>query len=89
MPLAAAVLSSAVQSIRINVMGDTGGLCFKVTPTTRMDAIFGTFCRRKELSRSQTRFLFDGARVQGSETVAELMMHDGDVIDAICESCGD
>lgn len=55
---------------------------------TRFEKIFNAYCAKKSLDASAVRFLFDGDRVRGEQTPAELSMEDGDSIDAVLQQTG-
>ena len=46
------------------------------------------YCKRQGLSSASVRFVFDGNRVNGSETAEQLEMDDQDVIDVLVEQTG-
>ena len=46
------------------------------------------FCTRHGVATSSVRFLFDGNRINPSQTPQDLDMEDGDVIDCMVEQQG-
>ncbi|BBH06794.1 hypothetical protein Prudu_018537 [Prunus dulcis] len=46
------------------------------------------YCERKHLVYEEMRFLFDGKRINGSETPEQLEMEDDDVIDVMSDQFG-
>jgi len=61
---------------------------FKVKTTTKLDKVFNAFATRKGVAASDLRFLLDGARVSGVQTVADIGMKDDDQIDCMCRLSG-
>ena len=47
------------------------------------------FCNRQGVAPNSVRFLFDGQRINATQTPQELEMEDGDVIDVMVEQRGD
>ena len=46
------------------------------------------FCQRQGVNLNAVRFLFDGNRINPSQTPEQLEMEDGDVIDVMVEQQG-
>mmetsp|Transcript_4029 Transcript_4029/g.18393 ORF Transcript_4029/g.18393 Transcript_4029/m.18393 type:complete len:93 (+) Transcript_4029:94-372(+) len=67
---------------------DNSEVHFKVRQTTKFEKIFTAFCSRKSLQPGAVRFLFDGQRINPTQTPQELDMEDGDSIDAMMEQVG-
>ncbi|GBG00159.1 hypothetical protein Rsub_12978 [Raphidocelis subcapitata] len=61
---------------------------FRVKATTKMEKIFKAYAEKKALNAGAVKFLFDGQRVQGHQTPADLGMEDGDSMDAMLEQLG-
>ena len=60
--------------------------CKKTTP---LQKLMNAYCQRQGVSLQAVRFLFDGSRVNSSQTPESLEMEDGDVIDVMMEQAGD
>jgi len=68
------------QNISIKVKASDGDeVTFKVKPTTKFDKIIGAYAQKRALAADTIRFLFDGHRVNFSDTPESLGMEDGDV----------
>mmetsp|Transcript_5941 Transcript_5941/g.26295 ORF Transcript_5941/g.26295 Transcript_5941/m.26295 type:complete len:93 (+) Transcript_5941:62-340(+) len=67
---------------------DNSEVHFKVRQTTKFEKIFTAFCSRKSLQPGAVRFLFDGQRINPTQTPQDLDMEDGDSIDAMMEQVG-
>lgn len=67
---------------------DNSEVHFKVKMTTKFEKIFNAFCSRKALQPDAVRFLFDGTRINPTQTPKDLDMEDGDSIDAMMEQVG-
>ena len=70
--------SEAVISLKVKD-SNGGEVVFKVKRTTKFEKIMQAFCQKKAWDISQVRFVFDGQRVQKTQTPADLDMEDGDV----------
>eukprot|EP00961_Rhodomonas_salina_P250397 3385183-Rhodomonas_salina.2 len=56
-------------SIQIKVKSPSEGeLAFKVKQTTKFSKIFDAYCKNKSIDPSQTRFLFNGERLDREKT---------------------
>jgi len=76
-------------SLNIRIRDITGEeTFFKVKTTTKLDKVFNAFATRKGVAASDLRFLLDGARVSGIQTVADIGMKDDDQIDCMCRLSG-
>ena len=54
-----------------------------------MSRLMNAYCQRQGVSLQAVRFLFDGSRVNSTQTPESLEMEDGDVIDVMMEQAGD
>mmetsp|Transcript_9556 Transcript_9556/g.12983 ORF Transcript_9556/g.12983 Transcript_9556/m.12983 type:complete len:104 (+) Transcript_9556:149-460(+) len=61
---------------------------FKVKPSTKFEKIFSAFCERRSIAKDGIRFLFDGVRLNGTQTPGEMNMEDNDIIDALVTQLG-
>ena len=61
---------------------------YKVKKTTTVSKIMNDWCKRRGVEAGAYRFLFDGTRLNGSETPMSLEMEDGDCIDVFYEQVG-
>mmetsp|Transcript_45990 Transcript_45990/g.143881 ORF Transcript_45990/g.143881 Transcript_45990/m.143881 type:complete len:94 (-) Transcript_45990:47-328(-) len=76
-------------TINLKVMTQDGSeIFFKCKKTTALSKLMNAFCQRQGMSMQGVRFLFDGERLNGSQTPAEMDMEDGDVIDVMVEQLG-
>ena len=62
---------------------------FRVKRTAKIGTVMDAYCAQKGLDRLGARFLFDGKRIQPTQTPTELEMEDEDVIDAFGDVSGD
>ena len=77
-------------SLNIRIRDQTGEeTFFKVKKTTKLDKVFNAYSTRKGVAATSLRFLFDGSRVNSTQTPESLEMEDGDVIDVMMEQAGD
>ncbi|PNW72397.1 hypothetical protein CHLRE_16g675861v5 [Chlamydomonas reinhardtii] len=61
---------------------------FKVKMKTKLEKVIDAYCKKKALDASTIRFLYDGNRVNPTNTPAELGMEDGDTIDCLITQLG-
>jgi hypothetical protein len=61
---------------------------FKVKKTTSMNKIFSAFAKKYGYDLPSLRFIFDGERVQASDTPKTLEMDNDDQIDCFIEAIG-
>jgi len=73
-------------SLNIMLRDDAGEEAFfKVKKTTKLDKVFCAYSQRKGVSASSLRFLFDGQRVRGDQTVGGVNIEDGDRLDVMLD----
>ena len=77
-------------SLNIRIRDQTGEeTFFKVKKTTKLDKVFNAYSTRKGVAATSLRFLFDGSRVRGDQTPADIDMEDGDrALDRMLEQQG-
>jgi len=76
-------------SLNIRIRDQTGEeTFFKVKKTTKLDKVFNAYSQRKGVNSNSLRFLFDGQRVRGDQTPADIDMDDGDQLDCMLEQQG-
>jgi len=61
---------------------------FKIKRTTALKKLMDAFCERQGKAPNSVRFLFDGSRVQPSDTPESLDMQDGDCLEVHQEQIG-
>ena len=61
---------------------------FKCKANTALSRLMNAYCQRQGVSLQAVRFLFDGSRVNSTQTPESLEMEDGDVIDVMVEQQG-
>ncbi|KAI7881895.1 ubiquitin-like protein [Lichtheimia hyalospora FSU 10163] len=77
------------EHINIKVVGeDRNEVFFKIKQTTPLKKLMDAYCERQGKSADSVRFLYDGERVQPSDTPQKLEMEDGDAIDVMIEQLG-
>lgn len=80
---------SGVASVSIRVTTQAGEeTAFKIKPTTPLKKLMDAFCSRMGASRSSVKFLYDGARIQDTQTPNDLGMADNEQVDAVLEQVG-
>mmetsp|Transcript_35541 Transcript_35541/g.68122 ORF Transcript_35541/g.68122 Transcript_35541/m.68122 type:complete len:96 (-) Transcript_35541:390-677(-) len=67
---------------------DNNEVHFKVKKTTKFEKIMEAFCKKKGVDKANTRFIFDGQRINGQQTPNDLDMEDDDTIEVMMEQVG-
>lgn len=76
------------EHLNIKVTDNNNELMFKIKKSTNLEKLMTVFCDRHGKAPDTVRFLFDGKRVQGSDTPNKLEMEDGDAIEVFYEQRG-
>merc|ERR1712230_258322 len=77
------------EHINLKVVTQDGNeIYFKCKQTTPLQKLMHAFCNRQGVSMNSVRFLFDGNRINETQTPSQLDMEDGDVIDVMVEQHG-
>ncbi|ODV89483.1 hypothetical protein CANCADRAFT_12245, partial [Tortispora caseinolytica NRRL Y-17796] len=77
-----------VEQINVKVTDGNNELFFKIKRTTQFRKLIEKYCERQGQSRSSLRFLYEGERVNDSDTPVDLDMRDGDTIEVHQEQIG-
>ncbi|KAG0335107.1 dolichyl-phosphate-mannose-protein mannosyltransferase pmt3 [Podila humilis] len=78
-----------VEHINLKVVGaDQTEVFFKIKRSTQLKKLMEAYCERQGKSVASVRFLYDGERIQATNTPNELEMDDGDSIDVMVEQIG-
>ncbi|KAF5121131.1 Ubiquitin-like protein SMT3 [Metarhizium anisopliae] len=76
------------EHLNIKVTDNNNQMVFKVKRSTKLERLMNAFCDRQGKSPNSVRFLFEGSRVQPTETPDDLEMQDGDTIEVHQEQIG-
>ncbi|KAG6026554.1 hypothetical protein E4U41_001249 [Claviceps citrina] len=74
---AAGPVSAASEHLNIKVTDNNNEVFFKIKRTTKPEKLMNAFCERQGKSITSVRFLFNGQRVQPTDTPDALEMADG------------
>ena len=75
--------------LRVKTCNQDGDeIYFALRSCTRLKMLMRAYCNRQGVSMNSVRFLFDGNRINETQTPAQLDMEDGDVIDIMIEQQG-
>ncbi|KAJ9068815.1 SUMO protein smt3 [Entomophthora muscae] len=81
--------TTATEHINLKVVGsDHAEVLFKIKKHTPLKKLMDAYCTRQGKTPSSVRFLYDGVRIQPTNTPVELEMDDGDSIDVMVEQLG-
>ncbi|GAB0132330.1 hypothetical protein EsDP_00000770 [Epichloe bromicola] len=76
------------EHLNIKVTDNNNEVFFKIKRSTKLEKLMNAFCERQGKSLSSVRFLFDGTRVQPTDTPDALEMTDGDTLEVHQEQVG-
>jgi hypothetical protein len=76
------------EHLNIKVTDNNNEIFFKIKRSTKLEKLMNAFCERQGKAISSVRFLFDGSRVQASDTPDTLEMADGDTLEVHQEQVG-
>jgi len=76
------------EHLNIKVTDNNNEVFFKIKRSTQLKKLMDAFCERQGKSLSTVRFLFDGARVQPTDSPETLDMADGDTLEVHQEQIG-
>jgi len=77
-----------VEHLNIKVTDNNNEVFFKIKRSTKLEKLMTAFCERQGKAMNQVRFLFEGQRVQPSDTPDTLDMQDGDTLEVHQEQVG-
>ncbi|KAI0889485.1 ubiquitin-like protein [Annulohypoxylon maeteangense] len=76
------------EHLNIKVTDNNNEVFFKIKRSTKLEKLMTAFCERQGKSVEAVRFLFEGQRVQKSDTPDSLEMADGDTLEVHQEQVG-
>jgi len=76
------------EHLNIKVTDNNNEVFFKIKRTTQLKKLMDAFCDRQGKSPASVRFLFDGTRVQPTDSPETLDMADGDSLEVHQEQLG-
>ncbi|EGP91926.1 unnamed protein product [Zymoseptoria tritici ST99CH_1A5] len=76
------------EHLNIKVTDSSNEVFFKIKRSTQLKKLMDAFCERQGKSPQSVRFLFDGQRVNSSDTPDTLEMADGDCLEVHQEQIG-
>merc|ERR1712216_147912 len=79
----------SAEHINLKVKGQDGtSVFFKIKGSTPLKKLMDAYCTRQAVAPDSIAFLFDGKRIQPTQTPNELEMEDEDEIDAMLHQVG-
>ncbi|ROT34796.1 ubiquitin-like protein [Sodiomyces alkalinus F11] len=87
-PSAAAPDHEVVEHLNIKVTDNNNEVFFKIKKSTKLEKLMNAFCERQGKALNTVRFVFEGQRVQPTDTPAALEMQDGDTLEVYQEQVG-
>ncbi|KAL9601351.1 MAG: hypothetical protein Q9179_002894 [Wetmoreana sp. 5 TL-2023] len=76
------------EHLNIKVTDNNNEVFFKIKRTTALSKLMNAFCERQGKNLNTVRFLFDGARVNPTDSPDSLDMADGDTLEVHQEQIG-
>ncbi|CAP69606.1 uncharacterized protein PODANS_1_12620 [Podospora anserina S mat+] len=76
------------EHLNIKVTDNNNEVFFKIKRSTKLEKLMTAFCERQGKTIQSVRFLFEGQRVQPSDTPDTLEMQDGDTLEVHQEQVG-
>ncbi|KAI9879402.1 MAG: hypothetical protein M1830_008621 [Pleopsidium flavum] len=76
------------EHLNIKVTDNNNEVFFKIKRTTALKKLMDAFCDRQGKQPSSVRFLFDGTRVNPTDSPDSLDMQDGDTLEVHQEQIG-
>ncbi|PHH61296.1 hypothetical protein CDD81_526 [Ophiocordyceps australis] len=76
------------EHLNIKVTDSSNEIFFKIKRSTKLEKLMNAFCERQGKAMASVRFLFDGTRVQPTDTPEALDMTDGDTLEVHQEQVG-
>ncbi|KAI0388813.1 ubiquitin-like protein [Xylariaceae sp. FL0594] len=76
------------EHLNIKVTDNNNEVFFKIKRSTKLEKLMTAFCERQGKSVESSRFLFEGQRVQKTDTPDSLEMADGDTLEVHQEQVG-
>ncbi|KAL9130606.1 MAG: hypothetical protein Q9217_001266 [Psora testacea] len=76
------------EHLNIKVTDNNNEVFFKIKRTTALSKLMNAFCERQGKTPSSVRFLFDGSRVNPTDSPDSLDMADGDTLEVHQEQVG-
>jgi len=70
------------------VSQDRDEVCFRLKTTTPFQKMFDAYASQTKLNAAALRFLFDGTRINPTQSPGAMQMEDGDTIDVYMEQVG-
>ena len=68
-------VSSAAEALNVKVVNQEGNeVHFRCKPSTKMEKLMQSYCQRQGLNMSSVRFLFDGDRINATQTAEEVRL---------------
>ncbi|KAI9882788.1 MAG: Nucleoporin nup84 [Watsoniomyces obsoletus] len=80
--------NQATEHLNIKVTDNNNEVFFKIKRSTALKKLMDAFCERQGKAPTSVRFLFEGSRVQASDTPNTLDMQDGDTLEVHQEQLG-
>jgi len=80
--------AGASEHLNIKVTDNNNEVFFKIKRTTALKKLMDAFCERQGKAPNSVRFLFDGSRVNPTDSPDTLEMTDGDTLEVHQEQIG-
>ena len=79
----------SLQQLNLKVLGSDGQVVqFKIKKNTPLRKLMNAYCDRCKLAPNTIRFMFDGGRIDETDTPKSLAMEDDDTIEVFTQQTG-
>ena len=77
------------EQLNLKVLGQDGQVVqFKIKKATPLRKLMNAYCDRCKLAQNTIRFMFDGSRIDETDTPKSMDMEDGDTIEVFTQQSG-
>ena len=81
--------STSSEQLNLKVVGSDGQVVqFKIKRNTPLRKLINAYCDRCRLAQNTIRFMFDGSRIDETDTPKSMDMEDGDTIEVFTQQTG-
>ncbi|KAK6843211.1 hypothetical protein PG990_004866 [Apiospora arundinis] len=80
--------AGGAEHLNIKVTDNNNEVFFKIKRSTKLEKLMNAFCERQGKNMASVRFLFEGQRVQPTDTPDTLEMQDSDTLEVHQEQVG-
>lgn len=77
------------QKISFNIVNNLGSsVAFRVKLSTEFNKVMSAYCTRNGIEFGSIKFLFDGNQLRPDQTIRQIGLSEGDVVDVMASQVG-